>query len=242
MWSDDGGEPDPELVELSKKYSWEYVAKRKDFYIFRSFDPSARELNTDPEVQALALNAVKKRQRNTLFSSVFFLLIYPVLLTRGCLLLTTISMGTWWMALMLLLAALMIVDNVRALIHLKKVQKSLEYSGYHNPKFDWRKNAVPYFIRKIIKTVIAVLLIFTFLRSWGISVTNEKKIPIEEYNGTVPFATIQDFAGEYSSEYTMTMMGLNMGFNTIEEKSDWVAPRYIEYNEHATVKKSDVRL
>lgn len=242
MWSDDGGEPDPELVELSKKYSWEYVAKRKDFYIFRSFDPSARELNTDPEVQALALNAVKKRQRNTLFSSVFFLLIYPVLLTRGCLLLTTISMGTWWMALMLLLAALMIVDNVRALIHLKKVQKSLEYSGYHNPKFDWRKNAVPYFIRKIIKTVIAVLLIFTFLRSWGISVTNEKKIPIEEYNGTVPFATIQDFAGEYSSEYTMTMMGLNMGFNTIEEKSDWVAPRYIEYNEQATVKKSDGKI
>lgn len=236
MWSDDGDEPDPEQVELSKKYSWEYVAKRKDFYIYRSFDPSARELNTDPDVQALALNAVKKRQGTTLFSSVFFLLIYPVLLTRGCLLLTTISMGTLWMVLVLLLAALMIVDDVRAFIHLKKIQKSLTHNGCYNPEPDWRKNAAPYFIRKIIKTVLTVLLVFAFLQYWGMSITNEKKIPIEEYNGIVPFATIQDFAGEGSSEYTLTMMGLSMGFNTIEDKSEWIAPRCIEYNEHATVK------
>jgi len=242
MWSDDGGEPDPEQVELCKKYSWEYVAKRKDFYIYRSFDPSARELNTDPEVQALALNAVKKRQGNALFTSVFFLLIYPVLLTRGCLLLTTISMGTWWMSLVLLLAALMLVDGVRAFIHLKKIQKSLTYNGCYNPEPDWRKNAAPYFIRKIIKTVLTVLLVFAFLQNWGISITNEKKIPIEEYNGTVPFATIQDFAGEGNSEYMLTKMGLNMGINTIEDKFDWIAPRCTEYNEHASVKNSDGKI
>jgi len=242
MWSDDCGEPDPEQVELGKKYSWEYVAKRKDFYIYRSFDPSARELNTDPEVQALALNAVKKRQGTALFSSVFFLLIYPILLTRGCLLLTTISMGTWWMILVLLLAALMIVDNVRAFIYLKRIQKSLTHNGYYDPGSDWRKDAAPYFIRKIIKTALTVLLAFAFLQNLGMSITNEKKIPLEEYNGTVPFATIQDFAGKGSSEYTMTMMGLNMGFNTIEDKSDWIAPRFIEYNEHATVKNIDGKL
>jgi len=242
MWLDDDGEPDPELVELSKKYSWEYVAKRKDFYIYRSFDPSTRELNTDPEVQALALNAVKKRQGIALFSSVFLLLIYPILLTRGCLLLTTIKMGTWWMALVLLLAVLMIIDDVRAFIHLKNIQKSLMYNGCYSPESDWRKNAAPYFIRKIIKTVLAVLLVFVFLQNWGMSITKEKKIPIEEYNGTIPFATIQDFAGEGSSEYTHTMMGLNMGFNTIEDKSDWIAPRCIEYNEHASVKNSDGKI
>jgi hypothetical protein len=43
MLSDDGGEPDPEQVELSKMYSWEYVAKRRDFYIYRSFELSAGE-------------------------------------------------------------------------------------------------------------------------------------------------------------------------------------------------------
>jgi len=242
MLSDNSGEPDPEQVELSKKYSWEYIAKRKDFYIYRSFDPSARELNTDPEVQALALNAVKKRQGSALLSSVFFLFIYPVLLTRGCIMLTAINMGTWWMALVLLLAVLMIVDGVRAFIHLKKMQKSLINNGCYGTESDWRKNAVPYFIRKTIKATLAVLLVFAFLKNWGITVTNEKKILIEEYKGTVPFATIKDFAGEGSSEYTLTMKGLNMGFNTIEEKSDWIAPRCIEYNEHAKVKNSEGKI
>ena len=60
MWSDDG-EPDQDQLELSEKYSWEYIAKRGDFFIYRSLDPSARELNTDPDVQALALNTVKIR-------------------------------------------------------------------------------------------------------------------------------------------------------------------------------------
>ena len=68
----------------------------------------------------------------------------------------------------------------------------------------------------VLKTVLAVLLVFAFLQNWGMSITNEKKIPIEEYNGTVPFATIQDFAGEGSSDYTLTMMGLNMGFNVVK--------------------------
>ena len=58
MWAEDGGEPDPEQVELSQRYAWEYIAKRGDFYIYRSFEPGARELNTDPEVQALALERV----------------------------------------------------------------------------------------------------------------------------------------------------------------------------------------
>ena len=55
----DGYEPDPEQVELCAQYGWEYVARRGEFYIYRSHDPAARELNTDPAVQALALKAVK---------------------------------------------------------------------------------------------------------------------------------------------------------------------------------------
>ena len=74
-------------MELGKKYDWEYVARRKDFYIYRSFDPCARELNTDPEVQALALNAVKKRQRGTVLQLLFWVVVYPLLFFRGGILL-----------------------------------------------------------------------------------------------------------------------------------------------------------
>ncbi len=239
MWSDNGGDPDPEQIEISEKYSWEYVAKRRGFYIYRNFDPSARELNTDPEVQVLALSTVKRRQRDALLSSFFFFFIYPIILTRGCFLLTTISMGTWWMVLVALFAALMIFDNIRAFIHLREIQKSLLNDGYYASENDWRKNTAPYFVQKSVKAGLAVFLICAFIQNWGLSITNENKIPIEEYNGTIPFATIQEFAGEGSSDYSLTMMGLSMGINTIEDRSDWVAPRCIEYNEHAMVKTAD---
>lgn len=239
MWSDDGGEPDPEQVELSKQYSWEYVAKLKDFYIYRSADPSSRELNTDPEVQAIALNTVKKRQRDAIVSSVILLVLYPIMLTKGCLLLTTISMGTWWMTFMLLFAALVIADEIRALRHLKKVQKDLMDAGTYSSEAEWKKTMIPHYCRKITKMVLAIVLICAFLKAWGVSITNENMILLADYKGAIPFATIKDFAGEGSTGYEETMTGLTMGFNTIEEKSDLLAPRCIEYNEHARVKKAD---
>ena len=239
MWSDDGGEPDPEQVELSRQYSWEYVAKLKDFYIYRSADTSARELNTDPEVQALALNAVKKRQRDAIVSSLILLVLYPIILTKGCLLLTTISMGTWWMAFMLLFAVLLIADEIRAFCHLKRVQRKLMDEGNYSSETDWKKSMAPYYCRKIVKTVLAIVLICAFLRAWGVSITNENKILLAEYSGTIPFATMRDFAGEGSKGYEETMTGLSMGFNTIEEKADLLAPRCIEFNEHARVQKAD---
>ena len=42
----DGYAPDAEQVELCEEYGWEYVARRGEFYIYRSDDPTARELNT----------------------------------------------------------------------------------------------------------------------------------------------------------------------------------------------------
>ena len=72
MWADNNGEPDAEEVELSKKFGWEYVAKRGEFHIYCTSNPDARELHTDKEVQALAMNAMKKRQWDSIFNSIFW--------------------------------------------------------------------------------------------------------------------------------------------------------------------------
>ena len=242
MWSDNGGDPDPEQSEISKKYAWEYVAKLRDFYIYRSSAPEARELNTDPDVQALALNAVKKRARGSLITPLIILFIYPVVLTHGCFLLSTIALGTVWMILAVIFGLLMVVSNVRAFVHLKRIQKSLKREGYINSDTDWKKERSRYFSRKIVMTVLGIILICIFLRAWGNSVTDENNIPLDDYKGTIPFATIKDFAGDGCSDYSLTMSGLFSGINTVEEGSDWVAPRYIVYNEHAEIKRADGKM
>ena len=50
LWSKNDGEPEDEALLLSKQYGWEYVASRGEFFIYRSEEENARELNTDPQV------------------------------------------------------------------------------------------------------------------------------------------------------------------------------------------------
>ncbi len=239
MWADNNGDPDPEQIEISEKYSWEYIAKLKDFYIYRSFDLSSRELNTDPLVQALALNLVKKRHRSSVISSIIYLIIYPLILTKGCLLLTAISMGTWWTCLVFLLAALLLADEIRAYVHLKKVREELLTAGYYSSEVTGSNNIAAYHSRKAVRIILAIVLIIAFLNTLSASVGNERKVHLEDYKSAVPFATMSDFAGEGYSDYEYTMTGMGKGFNTIEERSDIIAPLCIEYNEHARIKRAD---
>ena len=68
IWSDHEGKPEEEALTLASTCGWEYVASRGEFYIYTSGDPAAQELHTDPMVQALALDLVRKRERSSLFS------------------------------------------------------------------------------------------------------------------------------------------------------------------------------
>ncbi len=79
MWAENGGAPDVEAVELNKAYGWEYVASKGQFHIFRSESARARELNTDPEVQAITVNMVRKRKRDAVIASFFWRFLYPVI-------------------------------------------------------------------------------------------------------------------------------------------------------------------
>ena len=242
LWSDNDGEPEKEEIELGEKYSWEYVAKRGDFFIYRTADPSARELHTDPTVQALALNAVKKRKRGAVLDAVVLLVVYPILMTRGCLLLTAVSMGTWWTALVLLFAVLMIAGEVKAWRYLSRIQKALTEDGFYSAEPNGKKRRAAYCAEKAVKIVLAVVLACALLRNWGVTVTNENQIALADYTADLPFATIADLAGENSTDYRQNMTAMGREFNTLEEKTDILAPRMIEYNEEASVRQADGRL
>ncbi len=236
MWSDDGGEPDPDQIELSKKYSWTYVAKRRDFYIYRSFDPGARELNTDPEVQALALNAVKKRFVGTALGLVFWCIIYPLLLLRAGLFLTIINLKTWVFLMGSTVILLSFIDLLTAFVSLSKLQKKLRNDGALAEAKDWKKRTSFYHVMNAVQIVLIVMFIFVFLRSLAIM---DEKVQLGNYDGEIPFATMQDFAEGVDYSYHMTMHGLSKGFNTIREWSDWLAPRNIDYNEIARITLPD---
>ena len=69
----DNDEPDKEQQELTEALGWEYVSRRGEFYIYRSREEGVRELNTDPEVQAITVKQVQKRQFHAVFNCVLWL-------------------------------------------------------------------------------------------------------------------------------------------------------------------------
>lgn len=236
MWAEDGGEPDPEQVELSERYAWEYIAKRGDFYIYRSFEPGARELNTDPEVQALALDAVKKRRAREVLQLLIWITLYAACALHG-LLLTVIEVRTWFFLLTAGFVLWVIADSAAAFVHLGRLQKKLKSGLPLDTDKDWKKRTFRYRGKNLLQITLGIALVCIFLHNWSASVLDEDKVPLGEYTGELPFATMMDFAGEEKDRSTMTGMG--SGFNYVREWSDWLAPRCIEYSEHARVTLPD---
>ena len=222
--------PDDEQLRLCEKYGWEYVARRRDFYVFRSPDAEARELNTDGSVDAYAFNSVKKRRRSALCSSLFYLLVYPLLVTRFCPLLTFITMGSLWSLTAILWGISMVIRELRAFRYMKILQKALS-EGEEVPASDRKRERTRYFAGTLLRTALVIFLVCGFFR-----IRSGNALPLEEYTDPLPFATIKDFAGEGSRDYTLELSNIGSSINTVEQRSDLLAPLAVNYNEHATVR------
>lgn len=234
LWADNGGEPDPEAVELGERFAWEYVAKRGNFYICRTLDPHARELNTDPAVQALAVSTVQKRQISGVFTACFWLFVYAAaLIRRGGVLLMMVETGTVYFvattALMLWLLAGSLAEAA-AMGRLKRRLRAglpVETSGAPHPGAYWAKKAA-------LAVYIAVWACVSLYR-WGLSAMDMDKTPLTEYHQPLPFAAMADLAGGDAVNYRATMQE----FNYVKTWSDPLAPENIAWAEHAAVTRKD---
>lgn len=241
MWADGGGVPDAEELDLGAKYGWEYVATRGEFYIYRTFDPDARELNTEPEVLAAAVEAVRKRQKSAVFSTFFWAIVYPIfcILFRdwGGFFLVAVSVHTW---LFLLTAALLLcplLSSLRAAVRLGKLQKRLQSGGALTPRAPSKRQAGVYFGRKVAVVLLVLVWVCVTLSRWSAGVLDGDKTPLARYGGALPFATLTDLAGPGAGEYEPTF-GTDVRFNYVREWTDWLSPRNIKWAEHAAVTRA----
>lgn len=58
--------PGEEFVSITETYGWEFVCTVRRLHIFRAYDGSARELHTDPVIQAQGLRQLQRRILKTL--------------------------------------------------------------------------------------------------------------------------------------------------------------------------------
>ncbi len=226
LFDDDGGAPSEEELEAYRQCGWEYVAARGQFYIYRSGDPEALEPDTDAAVQAIAIGEVRKREIGNLIANLFWVVLYPLLMLSGGLLHAVLEIKTPLAALLTALIIWMLIENFRRVIHLRKLRKRLQNTeGLQHDK-DWRKGALSYRAGQIISTALdilcAVLLIITLSRS----ISDQGEIPLAEYQGEVPFATLADISQSESYVHENLLESDNV---TVD--SDPLAPVMIHWHE-----------
>ena len=129
-------EPDAETVKFHADFGWEYVTYRGQFWIFATEDPNAPELDTDPQVQAIALKTVEKRLRTHLLALLFYGLVWNI--GHHMPFFATLCWAGWYAhvpkAIFLLCA---VVAWLPGLIHIIRFRKQLkqgifpEYTGHY---------------------------------------------------------------------------------------------------------------
>lgn len=183
--------PDMEMRETFAQMGWEFLVNFGSFHIYRSFDPHARELNTDPAVQALTLNAIKKDQRSSVCWSVFntlFLIIlrdshgvflWRLIVTAGPVLpLSVIGIFLWGF-----------VSSLSATIRLRRYQKRLRSGESLTQRREWKPTAHLARCARLLPGLL-ILLAIVSLCIFGAKAANRQ--PIEACQEALPFATLEE--------------------------------------------------
>ena len=230
----DQDRPDEEAEELSRLAGWEYIANRGDFYIFATDDPQAAELNTDPRVQALALEKVRRRQRQTLFLTFFWLVIYPLFSLKGDVLRSAIYLGAPIFLLGHLLILWIIFSPLREFFHLRKLSRRLQEGLPADHHKDWKKSARRHFAAKGVFLALLALWIGLALTAWQRDADKVDTVPLSDFKEPLPFATMADLLPQ--GQFTFSDMGLG---NEVTPRSSWLAPSFIEFDQAGTVKNEE---
>lgn len=232
----DSYEPLKEELESYREFGWEFVVQHGEFFIYRSVNENVRELNSDPAVQAITMKEVQKRQIHSIVSCILWLIAYPLLKKNGAIIVPMLYMKTWFYLFSVALICYFFFSSVRKLVYYTKLRKKLKNGEQPNREKDWKKHAWIYPAKNVLIIVLCCTWGCILLANIHRNVLFEDEIPLKEYTGNPPFATMADIASGNPYEI------VNMGYaNTVTEWSDVLAPVNFIWEECAEVQVTGER-
>lgn len=244
---DDNTAPDEEAQTLAAQYGWEYVTRRGEFDIYRTDREDARELNTDPRVQALALRAVRARQRDNLLIWLFWLILYPLLRGGAALyrapLLTAVTLGTPLAVFGTVIPAWLFARTMISTVQLSRMYRRLRRGETLPHRKDWQARARRYQVMSVVRTVLTVVWIVWLGVVTLHLMAGTGEVTWDEYlsEQDIPFATVADIAATQGqvTDARLTMSGFG---NTVRAWGDILAPRSLDACHIAEVTLADGRM
>ncbi len=222
--------PTPKAEALSAELGWTYRARRGQFHIYSCPDPQAPELNTDPQIQAMTLEALGKYLRKAFLDSLIAMLLHTMLWLSHALISLAVVLGTVPVVTALVLLGWWMVRNVLLLVRLSKLRKQLQSGIPLENRSDYRPRRYRHLVGKTARVVLEIYVLCVFLGAWSQNLTGEKDVKLQEYEGSFPFATIQDY---YPEATVQTVNFLNG--SEFKTWSTGISPENYDYRQYAEV-------
>lgn len=224
--------PDEEAEELYKEYGWEFVTQFHYFYIYRTADPNARELNTDLAVQATAMKQIKRNTLSALINQVIIFLFWiPRWIHEAYRILVSFDWSVFPAFFLMLITAVTVA--IKDFFHIRKLRKQLNNNIPLDHNKPWRKHANLKRFGKIAITALYTYVIIAVFVSCGYTLNrNFEHTPAEEFPGDPPFVTCADM-GEFTKSEFLD------GYNAYNQYSTTLAPTIIEWKEYGNLLMED---
>ena len=223
----DNEKPDTDAKALYAEYGWEFVTDYGLFYIYRSVTPDAREMNTDPQVQALAMKGIFKQLIGPLFICILGLRNSISRITGGFVRFFVTFGITYAGGYFLVIFGAAVLTLIR-LVHLLRLRQKLKHDIPLDHRKPWKKQA---FFSRLSKFVgwgfyvfILVVMLTQCTQGFG------DNLQIGQYTDDPPFVTIADLCP--GGSYTLHNGDV---YNTVSMDESYLAPLYMEWHEDAVV-------
>lgn len=217
-----------EYLEMLKDFGWTHVTDFHGFEIFRTEDPNATEISTDPVVQALTLKKLKQASIHRILFLVFYFSMQFMnrRLSWIWFFRNAVSFGPVAMIMMTAFIVLALILPLHDLWRIHLLEKKLQAGHQANHAKNWRSNALAHRVFSILPYVVGVCAICMWLSGLFMSLNG---IPLESAPIDPPFVTVADLA---DSDYELTDPPLS-GNNQYISWSNPLSPVNYEWREYA---------
>ncbi len=215
-------------IALAGEMGWEFVAEWKEFLIYRCDDAHLPELNTDPAVQALSFKRVQKTLADRVFSTCYYLFLYPILLfllQQPTFLLGALTVGTTRFLALVLVTIVQTWGAVRDWSRLRRLRRHLQSGGRIEHTNGWREEKKRCLAGKIIRPILTAFWLVLLVSMMVMPRLHPDALAIDA--GEAPLPTLSSFAtfpvDETDDRYELTL----------DETHDLLAPERYSLREQS---------
>lgn len=231
--TDDAG-PHPEAVELAKEYGWDYLCDLDKYAVFACGDPEARELDTDPQIQALSYRHLY-RQRLTGLIFIFFLgcLMIGLLLWFGPLTFI-LDKPLWYTGISSLIWLSLPFFTCRELKQIRILKEKLSLGEALSRRKDWKRNRHRHWITAALGVALFLSFNAAVILENFVDWEDHHWQPLSEYTGERAFPTMEELAGGGTLDSSTWRVDNN---NEIAVRSTLPAKTQMRFEQFGSVKQ-----